>query len=137
MPSAVTGSSDCWPNALWPACTLSRLPRRPSSASKPDLDDWEMPSTPTMAAMPMLMPSADKDDRTRRLRRPRLPTRTRSRRDSRDAPAVASRRRIAPDLPVADLEPAIHRRGHLVVVGDHHDGGPFVVQLAEQLEDGR
>ena len=89
MPSAVVGSSVAWPNAVLPACTVIRLPSRPSSLSRPDLEDWEMPSTPTMAAMPMLMPRADRAARTLRLRRPRLPTRSRSRRDSRDPPPAS------------------------------------------------
>ena len=79
MPSAVAGSSVGWPKAVLPGCTVIRLPSWPSSFSRPDFDDWEMPSTPTMAAMPMLIPSADSDARTRRLRSPRLPTRSRSR----------------------------------------------------------
>ena len=91
MPSEVVGSSVCWPKAVLAGCTVRRLPSRPSSFSRPDLDDWEMPSTPTMAAMPMLMPSADSEARTRRLRSPRLPTRSRSRRDSREPPAVTYR----------------------------------------------
>ena len=73
MPSAVVGSSVGWPKAVLPGCTVIRLPSWPSSFSRPDFDDWEMPSTPTMAAMPMLIPSADSDARTRRLRRPEAP----------------------------------------------------------------
>ena len=98
MPSAVVGSSVCCPKALWPACTVSRLPSWPSSASRPDLEDWEMPSTPTMAAMPMLIPRADSKARTRRLRSPRLPTRSRSRRDSRDPALVSGHDGVSPRI---------------------------------------
>src|SRR5579859_5162101 len=149
MPSAVTGSSAGWPRPVFWTCTLIRLPSWPSSFSRPVLDDWEMPSTPTMAAMPMLMPSADSAARTRRLRSPRLPTRSRSRRDSREPPAPAAGRAgrgrplsragrcITDDPPVSDLDMPLHGRGHVVVVRDDHDGGAVAVQLAEQLQDGR
>ena len=70
MPSAVVGSSVACPEAVLAGWTVMRLPSRPSSLSSPDLEDWEMPSTPTMAAMPMLMPSADSAARVRRLRTP-------------------------------------------------------------------
>ena len=84
VPSAVTGSSVAWPATVLPGCTVIRLPSPPSSFTRPDFDDWEMPRTPTMAAMPMLIPSADNDARTLRLRSPRLPSRSRSARDSRE-----------------------------------------------------
>ena len=73
------------------AWTVMRFPSCPSSFSRPDFEDWEMPSTPTMAAMPMLMPSADSDARTRRLRSPRLPTRNRSRPRQPGAAGVTNR----------------------------------------------
>src|SRR5580700_9180225 len=136
MPSAVTGSSADWPRPVFWACTLTRLPSWPSSFSRPVLDDWEMPSTPTMAAMPMLMPSADSAARIRRLRSPRLPTRSRSRRDSREPPLSRTGRRVTDDPPVSDLDAPLHGRGHVGVVGDDHDGGAVAVQLAEQLQDG-
>src|ERR1700722_10828128 len=144
MPSAMTGSSAGWASPGFWACTLIRLPSWPSSFSRPVLDDWEMPSTPTMAAMPMPMPSADSVARTRRLRSPRLLTRSRSRRDSREAPAAGRGRAlsrtgrcITDDPPVSDLDAPLHGRGHVGVMGDDHDGGAVGVQLAEQLQDGR
>src|SRR5580658_3538955 len=147
MPSAVMGSSAGWPRPGFWACTLIRLPSWPSSFSRPVLDDWEMPSTPTMAAMPMLMPSADNIARTRRLRSPRAPTRSRSRPDSREPPAAGragrgralsrAGRRITDDPPVSDFDAPLHGRGHVVIVGDDHDGGAVGVQLAEQPQDGR
>src|SRR5580704_14007381 len=148
MPSAVTGSSADWPRPVFWGCTLIRLPSWPSSFSRPVLEDWEMPSTPTMAAMPMLMPRADSAARTRRLRSPRLPTRSRSRPDSREAPAPTagragrgrsrsgSGRCITEDPPVSDLDAPLHGRGHVVVVGDDHDGRSVPVQLAEQVQEG-
>src|SRR5579862_9118217 len=137
MPSAVTGSSAGWPRPVFWTCTLIRLPSWPSSFSRPVLDDWEMPSTPTMAAMPMLMPSADSVARTRRLRSPRLPTRSRSRRDSREPTLSRTGRCITDDPPVSDLDAPLHGRGDVVVVGDDHDGGTVAVQFAEQLQDER
>src|SRR5580704_12159093 len=129
MPSAVTGSSADWPRPVFWACTLTRLPSWPSSFSRPVLDDWEMPSTPTMAAIPMLMPSADSAARIRRLRSPRLPTRNRSWRDSREALLSCTGRRITVDPPVADFDARFHGGGHVMVVGDDHDGGAVAVQL--------
>src|SRR5579864_5551266 len=136
MPSEVAGSSVAWPKAELPAWTVRRFPSRPSSLSRPDLEDWEMPSTPTMAAMPMLIPSADSDARTRRLRKPRLPTRSRSRRDSRDPPVSRTGRRVIDDPPVADFDAPVHGGGHVEVVGDDQDGGAFLVQLAQQFQEG-
>src|SRR5579862_1297320 len=139
IPSAVVGSSVCCPRPVFAGCTVRRLPSWPSSLKSPDFDDVEMPSTPTMAAMPMLMPSAERDARSRRLRSPRLPTRTRSRRESREPPASVSptRLRIADDPPVLDHDAPVHRGGDVVVVGDDDDGRALLVQLAEELEDGR
>src|SRR5579872_5304035 len=136
IPSDVVGSSVGCPKTLLPGCTVSRLPSCPSSFRRPDFDDWEMPSTPTMAAMPMLMPSADRRARTRRLRSPRLPTRIRSRRDSREPPPSRGGRRITEDPPVSDLDTPLHGGGHLEVVGDDHDGRALLVQGAQQRQDG-
>src|ERR1700756_2241914 len=96
-----------------------------------------MPSTPTIAAMPMLILSTDSSARVLRVRRPRLPTRSRSRRVSRDPPGLLSGggRRVTDDLSVSDLDPTLHGGGDLEVVGDDHDRGAFVVQLSQQLED--
>src|SRR5580704_10056558 len=136
MPSEVVGSSVCWPKAVLLACTVMRLPSWSSSFRRPDSDDWEMPSTPTMAAMPMLMPSADNKARTRRLRKPRPPTRRRSRRLSRESPASRTRRRVTDDPPVSDLDAPLHGGGHLEVVGDDHDRRALIVQFAQQFEYG-
>src|SRR5215469_16114087 len=140
IPSDVVGSSVCCPRAVLLGWTVMRLPSRASSLSNPDLEDWEMPSTPTMAAMPMLMPSADSDARTRRLRSPRLPTRMRSRRDSREPPpGLVSRacRRITDDPAVSDFDVPVHGCSDVVVVRDDHDGRSLLVQLPDQVEDRR
>ena len=143
MPSAVVGSSVCWPKAVLLGCTVSRLPSRPSSSSSPDLEDWEMPSTPTMAAMPMLMPSADS-------RCPHPPAAQAQAAHPEQVPAgqpgarprprrshVGRVGRVTADPPVADLDAAVHGGGHVQVVGDDHDGGALLVELAEQVQDGR
>src|SRR5579859_3389659 len=135
MPSAVVDNSVCCPKPVFPGCTVRRLPSRPSSFSRPDLEDWEMPSTPTIAAMPMLIPRADSDARSRRLRSPRLPTRSRSRPDSREPPRSRAGRRITDDPPVSDLDAPFHGGGNAEVVGDYHDRRAIPVQLAEQLEE--
>src|SRR5580700_11241251 len=136
MPSAVTGSSVGWPKPVLCGCTVIKLPSWPSSFSRPVFDDWEMPSTPTMAAMPMLIPRADSTARTRLLRNPRLPIRNRSWPVSRDPPASRTGRRITDDPPVFDLDAPLHGGGHLEVVGDDDDGRALVVQLAQELQDG-
>src|ERR1700722_2318010 len=148
MPSAVTGSSAVCPRPVLCGCTLIRLPSWPSSLRRPVLGDGEMATTPTRAGSRMLMPSADSAARPRRLRSPRLPTRSRSRPDSREAPAPAagragrgrprscSGRCITEDPPVSDLDAPLHGRGHVVVVGDDHDGRSVPVQLAEQVQEG-
>src|ERR1700678_1253691 len=96
-----------------------------------------MPSTPTMAAMPILIPSADSAARTGRLRNPRFPTRNRSGRESREVLPSRTGWRVTDDPPVADLDAAFHGGGDVGVVGDDHDGGAVAVQLTEQFEDGR
>src|SRR5580700_2120086 len=135
MPSAVTGSSADWPRPVFWGCTLIRLPSWPSSFSRPVLEDWEMPSTPTMAAMPMLMPRADNKARTRRLRKPRPPTRRRSRRVSRESAASRTGRRVTDDPPVPDLDAPLHGSRHLEIVGDDHDRRALLMQFAQQFED--
>src|SRR6202034_375152 len=135
MPSAVVGSSVGCPKAVLCGCTVRRLPSWPNSCSRPAFDDWEMPRTPTMAAMPMLMPSADSAARTRRLRSPRLPTRSRSAAVSREAPGSRTRARITDDHPVTDLDARVGGGGHTGVVGDDHDRGAALMQPAQQVQD--
>src|SRR5579863_8328565 len=147
MPCAVVGSSGCCPDKVLDGCTVARFPSSPSCASRLAFDVWEMPSTPTIAAIPMLIPSADSAARIRRDRRPRLPVRSRSGPVSFDPPPSPARGRagwvsrtgvrVIGDPPVTNLDPPPHRRGDLQVVGDAHDRGSLGVQLAQQAQDRR
>ena len=59
MPGASAGSFDWSPSTDWPGVTSSRLvPSRSSRPSRSARLDAEMPSTATIAAMPMAIPSA-------------------------------------------------------------------------------
>ena len=67
------------PNAVRPGATRSRsVPRASSWARTSARLDAEMPTTATIAAMPMAMPSAVSIVRDRRARSPMVPTRNRS-----------------------------------------------------------
>ena len=102
----------------------------------------EMPTTATIAAMPMAMPSADRNARSGRVRRP-------DRADPHHVgaaaagpgvsvgrvsrpPADAPRSSRATTAAVAHLDLAGQAAGDLPVVGDDHDGGAGRVQLAQQ-----
>ena len=79
IPGAASGNSAGWPNRLCPFVTVSRfVPSLSISASSPAWEDEDSPSTATIAATPMAMPSADSAARTRRVRSPTLATRARS-----------------------------------------------------------
>ncbi len=70
---AVPPVSDC------PFCAVSRLvPRAEISASSPAWEEDDNPSTATIAATPIAMPSADSDARSLRVRRPTAASRARS-----------------------------------------------------------
>src|SRR5262245_53130964 len=76
---AVVGNDAVLPAKSCPGATVSRfVPRRSISASKPACDDDDRPSTATIAATPIAMPSDDSAARRRRVRRPTLATRARS-----------------------------------------------------------
>jgi hypothetical protein len=77
MVSDVVGkAASSFPMKPPPASTTSRfVPNRSSASSRLALDDSEMPSTATIAAIPMAMPSADSEARRRRLRSPMDATR--------------------------------------------------------------
>ncbi len=67
------------PNGVWPGATRSRsVPSSSSSASRLARLDAEIPTTATMAAMPMAMPSAVSDVRSRRACSPTAAVRNRS-----------------------------------------------------------
>ena len=96
--TAASGSCALAPRNVWPGATVSRLvPSSLSSATSPALLDSEIPSTATIAAMPIATPSADSAARRRRVRRPTLATRTTSpasRRLRGIARSARSRRRV-------------------------------------------
>src|SRR3954471_21054368 len=70
---AAAPENDC------PGDTVSRLvPRAASRRLRSAVLDEEMPTTPTMAAIPMAMPSADRKTRMGRDRSPEPPTRATS-----------------------------------------------------------
>ena len=76
MAGAASGSLAGWPNSVWPLVTVSRfVPSRSISASRPACDEDDRPSTATMAAIPIAMPSAESTARIRRVRNPTLATR--------------------------------------------------------------
>ena len=60
IPGAASGSSAVCPNSVWPLVTVSRLvPSLSISESRPAWEEAESPSTATIAATPMAIPSAD------------------------------------------------------------------------------
>src|SRR5258708_7145423 len=79
MAGGAAGSSAGCPVRVWPGVTVSTLvPSWSIWASSPASDDADNPSTATIAATPMAMPSADKLARSLRVRNPTLATRARS-----------------------------------------------------------
>src|SRR6266702_2193249 len=88
MPGAASGSSAVPPVRLCPFRTVSRLvPRAAISAFSPAADDWDSPSTATIAATPIAMPSADRAARSVRAASPAAASRARSASRSRAGPA--------------------------------------------------
>ena len=81
---AASGNSAVWPKKVWPFATVSRLvPSLSISASSPAWLEEESPSTATIAATPIAIPSAESAARRRLVRRPTLATRARSEKRSR------------------------------------------------------
>ena len=76
--SAVSGSGAGEPSKACPALTVSRFPSAPSWASRFALDEAEMPSTATAAAIPIAMPRQDSAVRSFRAHSPRHPPSTSS-----------------------------------------------------------
>src|SRR5579875_581030 len=100
---AASGSSAVLPAKLWPLVTVSRfLPSLSISSSSPAWLEADRPSTATIAATPIAIPSAGSAARARRVRRPTLATRARSdarsRRGASCAAAAGSRARSARTL---------------------------------------
>jgi hypothetical protein len=81
---AVAGSVADPPLRESPGATVSRfVPSAASWASRSARLDDEMPATLVMAAMPMAIPSADRNTRIGRVRKPTAPTAMTSRSRSR------------------------------------------------------
>ena len=82
---AVVGRVLASPNTELPGSTCNRLvPNSSSSARRSALLDAEMPTTATMAAIPMAMPRAVRTVRARLARSPPVPTASTSRARKRD-----------------------------------------------------
>jgi hypothetical protein len=81
---ALLGRVASSPKKLSPGATVSRfVPSRSRRSSKFVFEDCEMPSTATIEAIPIAMPSAESAARRRRVRSPIEASRTRSRGSSR------------------------------------------------------
>ena len=125
---AVVGSWEAWPNPFRPGCTWRRfVPNRSSWASRSARLDAEIPTTDTIAAIPMAMPSAVRMARERLVRSPRLPTPRRSRRRTMPPGVVL-------DQPVAHLDAPRQGVGDGAVVRDDDERGTAGVELAEHAE---
>src|SRR5271165_3114360 len=125
-----SGSLAASPRKVSPGLTVSRLvPSSLSSATSPALLESEMPSTATIAAMPIATPSADSAARRRRVRRPTLATRSTSA-GSRRLGAMSSP--IVDHAAVAQLHAPGQRGGDLAVVGDHQHGCAVLVERSQQ-----
>ena len=161
MPGAARGSSAVPPVKVCPLVTVSRLVPRPAiSASSAAWEEAARPSTATIAATPIAMPSADSPARSLRVRSPTLASPARSAGRSRaaaaaagagggghDGPSVRAAVRavaglrggagVSDDVPVEHLDAAPHPGGDRVVVGDHDDRGPGGVEFLQQGQDRR
>ena len=109
IPGASVGSSAVWPKSVWPLVTVSRfVPSLLISANSPACEEAESPSTATIAATPMAMPSAERPARSLRVRSPMLASLARSagpRCAGASAPAL-----IAEPLELCPLQLALRRR---------------------------
>ena len=145
MAGASAGNFDWSPSTDWPGVTSSRLvPSRSSRPSRSARLDAEMPSTATIAAMPMAIPTAVRIARPLRVRSPVRPTAATStgRRRLVLAHAITPAAGRASAAGPSTSRPAVPDRdapgegtGERQVVGDHDDGGARCVEVAEELED--
>src|SRR5215469_14090110 len=161
MPGAAAVSSAVPPVRLCPLVTVSRLvPSLLISASSPAWEELARPSTATIAATPMAMPSAESAARSLRVRSPtpaspaRSPGRRRAGAGSTGvfvmivllAPSAAGAVvmgagdsvgvGVSGDVPVEHLDAAPHPGGDGVVVSDHDDRGAPGVEFFQQGQDG-
>ncbi len=119
------GSTASSPRNDCPGATRSRLvPSWSSCASRSAFEDSEMPSTATIEATPIAIPSAESAARARRVRRPSAPVRRTSAAVIASSPSRSSTRR--------GKAAAI-----VVVVGDRDDRRAGRVQRLQQREDVR
>src|SRR3989442_5803421 len=133
---AAVGSFASPPLNCRPFCTVSRLvPRRSIWASRSLWLDCVIPSTPTMAATPMLIPSAESAARNRRMRSPRLASASRSLAARRDASRIRGLPGVAFDAPIHELDATIHGAGHHRAVGDDDYGRAIAMEGSEELDD--
>src|SRR5215467_15410110 len=151
MPGARWGSSAAPPKSFWPLLTVSRLvPSWLISFNRPASEEAESPSTATIAATPIAMPSADSPARRRRVRRPRLARWNRSdersgltKRLTRSTSCERPRhhparwRGVGHHLPVEHLDAAREAGGEVAIVGDDRDRRPRLMEVEEQIHDGR
>ena len=107
MAGAAVGSSTVPPVTPWPLVAVSRLvPSRLISASRPACEEADRPSTATIAATPIAIPSADRPARNFRVRSPTVESRARS-----------------------DSLEALPRQGG----GAGHDGGPLAGRVSATI----
>ena len=109
---AAVGSVASSPNGSLPGATCSRLvPNRSSSASRSARLEAEMPTTATIAAMPIATPSDVSSVRSRRARSPTVPSHRASvnRSRARSMPGPASPGASAPAASVAVVSTAVMR----------------------------
>ncbi|GAA0952094.1 hypothetical protein GCM10009554_54640 [Kribbella koreensis] len=79
IPSAANGNSAASPVNRVPGATVSKLvPNASNVSSSSAREEAEIPTTLTIAAIPIAIPNADKNARPGRVRNPTPPTRTKS-----------------------------------------------------------
>ena len=104
IPGAASGSSAGWPARFVPLVTVSRLvPSLAISASSPAWEELARPSTATIAATPIPIPSADSPARSLRVRSPTLASPARSLRRSRAGAGTAAGMPGVPGVPGSDV----------------------------------
>src|SRR5438876_2443919 len=133
---AAVGSFASPPLNCRPFCTVSRfVPRRSICASRSLWLDCVIPSTPTIAATPMLIPSAESAARSRRMRSPRLASASRSPAARREVSCTRGLPGVAFDATVHQFDASIHGAGHHRAVGDDDDGRAIAMEISQELDD--
>src|SRR5438128_495999 len=133
---AAVGSFASPPLNCRPFCTVSRfVPRRSICARRSLWLDCVIPSTPTIAATPMLIPSAESAARSRRMRSPRLASASRSPAARREVSCTRGLPGVAVDATVHQFDASIHGAGHHRAVGDNNDGRAIAMEISQELDD--